>query len=172
MSSHAEAFDFERADQIWNEIKAAYEDRRFEKAIEIADRYLTSLRADSPNTPESVVARILNAKAFALEKLSNYVAAIATLDEVVKHFGTSSDPETRLQAAIALANKGVTLNQQGESERSVAIADEVIERFGDCDIPDLQSSLAMALLCKGTAHGSLGETPSGDGNIRRSAAPF
>ena len=157
-SGHAEALDFEQADQLWNEIEAAYEGGRFKMAIESADRFLSSLRADSLHTPEWVVARFLNAKAFALEKLSDYVAAIATLDEVIAHFGTSGAPETRLQVAIALANKGVTLNQHGETERSIATVNEVIQRFGDSNIPDLQPSLAMALLCKGTAQGSLGET--------------
>ena len=156
-SDQVGAFDYKQAELIWSEINAAYEGRRFEKAVDIADQFLGSRSAGSPQTPGMIVARILTAKGFALEKLGESEAAIATWDEVVERFGAIRAPEIQFQVAMSLASKGFALDQLGETKRAIATFNEVIERVGDSNIADLQRPLAMALLCKGTAQGRLGE---------------
>ena len=157
VSDQTVAFDYDRAERFWSELKAAFEGRRFEKAIEIADRFSASRRTGLPQAPDSAVARILHAKGLALEKLGESETAIAAWDEVVERFGAGSAPEIQFPVAMSLANKGYALDQLEETEQAIATFDEVVERFGDSDIPDLQLPLAMALLCKGTAQGRLGE---------------
>ena len=151
------AFDYKQTELIWSEIKAAYEGRRFEKAVDIAHQFLGPWSAGSSQTPGTIVARILTAKGFALEKLGESEAAIATWDEVVERFGAIRAPEIQFQVAMSLASKGFALDQLGETKRAIATFNEVIERVGDSNIADLQRPLAMALLCKGTAQGRLGE---------------
>ena len=157
VSDQTAAFDYDRAERFWSELKAAYEGRRFEKAIEIADQFSASQRTGLPQAPDSAVARILHAKGLALEKLGESETAIAAWDEVVERFGAGSAPEIQFPVAMSLANKGYALDQLEETEQAIATFDEVVVRFGDSDIPDLQLPLAMALLCKGTAQGRLGE---------------
>ena len=157
VSDQATTFDYEQADQLWSLIKTADEEQRFEKAVEIADRLIAHQRANLPHAPESVFARILNAKSFSLEKLGESEAAIATWDEVVERFGAIRAPEIQFQVAMSLASKGFALDQLGETKRAIATFNEVIERVGDSNIADLQRPLTMALLCKGIAQGRLGE---------------
>ena len=50
-SDQVGAFDYKQAEMIWSEIKAAYEGRRFEKAVDIAHQFLGPWSAGSSQTP-------------------------------------------------------------------------------------------------------------------------
>ena len=77
---------------------------------------------------------------------------IVQYDEVITRFGAASEPELREHVALAMINKGVTLDQLGRNEDAVAQYDEVIARFGSASETGLKEQVARALQNKVRLH--------------------
>jgi tetratricopeptide (TPR) repeat protein len=81
--------------------------------------------------------------------------AISVLDEVVRQFGTSSEPVLHEPMATALVNKGFILGSLGRSEEAITAYDDLVSRFGTFPEPALREDVATALFNKGCRLGAL-----------------
>ncbi len=77
------------------------------------------------------------------------------LDELLRRFGESDDPDLRLPVAEALFKKGLALGWLDQPQAAVGTFDELVRRFGQSDDPDLRLPVAKALVNKGVALGQL-----------------
>ena len=160
VSDETMARDYERANRILDQIAVAIDKGEFERIVKFADQFFASLGDRVPTAPELVLARILNVKGYAHEKLGDFNAAFAAWAEVVERFGATNEPELQAEVAMSLANRGVVLDQLGKTESAIATFNEVVERFGTSDPPKIQLLLSTALVGKGEMHGRLGQVQS------------
>ena len=149
----------ERANRIHGRVAIAVENGEFEQVVRSVRQFFASSKARSPTAPASVLARMLNAKGYAHEKLGDFDAAFSAWEDVVERFGAINEPDLQSQVAFALANKGVALAQLGKIEPALAVFDEIVDRFGTNDALEVQMPLSMALVGKGEMHGRLGQFP-------------
>ena len=91
----------------------------------------------------------------AAERERLFQEAAATCDMLVRYFGDTEELTLREQVAIALANKGLILNQMEKPEEAIAAYEDLIIRFGDTEELALRKPVAMAFLSKGYSLGQL-----------------
>ena len=156
-SNLAMSIDNESIRRVIKEITTALKEGAFEKVIENVDQAFTAWSANWSRVPEPLIALAFLDKALAHEQLGNYVAAVASYDEVLARFGDSKAPALQERVAWTLCAKGDVQVQLGEFTSAVACYDEVIARFGDSDAPALQVPAAGALSGKGNMQVQLGE---------------
>ena len=70
--------------------------------------------------------------------------ALALWERIASDYSDHTDPASRVEVAIALVNKGVTLGQQGDAAAAIACYDAVFERFQDAPEPALQEIVSAA----------------------------
>jgi hypothetical protein len=87
-------------------------------------------------------------KAVTLGSLKRNKEAIAAINEVVKSFGSATDPALRQSVAVALVNKGIILGSAKSHDEENAVYDEVVRRFGDARETAVKEQVATALLYK------------------------
>ena len=156
-SNPATAIDNESVKRLLKEITTAFNKGAFEKVIEIMDQTFTVRSANWSRVPEPSIALAFSYKATAYEKLGEFVAAIATYDELIERFGDSDEPKTLVPVAWALSKRGDLQRQLDEFVEAIATYDELIERFGDSNEPKIQVPVAWALSKKGDLQGQLDE---------------
>ncbi|MBI5000203.1 MAG: AAA family ATPase [Euryarchaeota archaeon] len=118
-----------------------------EKVYDEAIKYYD--RAINLNLKHEVTAMAMFNKGNRLGALNRNEEAIANYDEVVKRFGTATEPSLLEQVAMAMFNKGVTLGALNRNEEAIANYDEVVKRFGTATEPSLLEKVAKAMINKG-----------------------
>ncbi|MYA33115.1 MAG: ATP-binding protein [Gemmatimonadales bacterium] len=78
-------------------------------------------------------------------------------DEVIRRFGSVSDPEELAAVAMAYRNRGLAKEQLGEFPEAMEAYSEVVRRFADLQMPDARECVAAALVNKGHLHGEMEE---------------
>ena len=156
-SSRAEALGHGGGEQFLDEIRVAVDEGEFESILEIADRYLAGGNGDASRLPDSIVTRMLNAKAVACAHLGQPEAATAAWEQVIERFGASDAPAVRIPVAKAWANRGALHGHLGEYDAVVAVGDEFVRRFAAAAEPEIQTLVARTLASKAAALEQLGE---------------
>lgn len=109
-----------------------------------------------PNADALNVAQVLFNRGVALGQMGQTDAAIATYDEVLRRFGTNTEPALREPVANALFNKGATQGLIDQDEAAIATYKELLRRFGDSSEQTLTEYLAKAMVNKAFREGKLG----------------
>ena len=143
--------------QVGLKIDAAFEEKAFDRVIEIADQAIAAPGSSPVPTVDSFVAGLMCWKAAAHKELGEFRAVIATGNEVVARFGASDDLRLQVGVAAALVGRGDASGKLGEWEPAITAYDEVVTRFGASDDLRLQVGVAEALVRRGDASGKLGE---------------
>ena len=146
--------------QVGLKIDAAFEEKAFDRVIEIADQAIAESGSSQVPAGDSFVASLMCRKAAAHKGLGEFREAIAADNEVVMRFGASDDLHLQWRVAGALVGRGDACGRLGEWESAIAAYDEVVTRFGASDDPHLQGQVAGALVGRGNACGKLGEWES------------
>ena len=105
-SGEGEAADDEAAEQLLDEIRVAADDGAFERIIEISDRCLAGDKGKSSCVRDSVVARMLNARAVACAHLDRPEEAAAAWERLIERFSASDALSVLVPVAKAWANRG------------------------------------------------------------------
>ena len=84
-------------------------------------------------------------------------ASVEYSDEVIRRFGSASDPEVLAAVAMAFRNRGLAKEQLGEFPEAMEAYSEVVRRFADLPMPDVRECVAAALVNKGHLHGEMEE---------------
>lgn len=137
-------------------IHAAFQEKAFQRVIEIAGQALASLTASSPELSnmrlpellESYVAWLWLVKVQAYLGLEDFKAAIAACDGITERFGNSFEPGTQDMVAAASLYKGDALGQLGDFEAAIPAYEEGIKLFGDINRPEIQRFVVIALINK------------------------
>ena len=157
--NQSEAVDKRRAEHFTETITKAFDERDFERVIEIVDKASTFPSTEWSGVPESLIAWGGTRKAFALDELGDTKAAIATYDEVIERFDASESQQCQLQVVISVVCKRVVQEEITESQADMMIYDEMIERLGANSVPkDLQVKVAQALFNEAATRNQLGDT--------------
>ena len=143
-------------EQLSQDIEMAFSEGAFEKVIKIVDQAVAICSSDSSQVPDSFAAWALHKKADAHQCLSNFKAAIAVYDEVIKCVGASGEPHVQWRVATALVSKGDALGKLGDLEAAISTYDDAVECAGANGEPHVQWRAATALVSKGDALGKLG----------------
>ncbi len=120
---------------------------RFDSALLSFDKALRSVQTE--NISPDNHAKLINARAVALDQLGRSGEAIAIYDEIDRCYGGDASPALRERVAKALVNKGITLGQHGRSEEAIAVFDEVDRRYVEDASPTIREWVAKALVNKG-----------------------
>ena len=102
-----------------------------------------------------VVARAFFKRGRALWSHSQYEAALATFDELLRRFGETEAPALLATVAKALVSKGAVLAALNRQEEALAACDEVLYRFADSDAPEFLEQIASALVNRGVVLATL-----------------
>ena len=143
--------------QIGLKIDAAFEEKAFDRVIEIADQALAAPGSSPVPTVDSFVAGLMCWKAAAHQKLGEFRAVIAAGNELVARFGASDDLYLQVAVAAALVGRGDARGELVEWEPAITAYGEVVTRFGASDDLRLQLLVAEALVGRGDARGELSE---------------
>src|SRR5262249_42780598 len=82
--------------------------------------------------------------------------AIAVLDDLLRRFGTATEPALRKEVAVALVFKGTALGLLDRNDEEIAVFDDVVRRFGAASEPEVREQVAEALRWKAMALASPG----------------
>ncbi|MGY8660836.1 tetratricopeptide repeat protein [Bradyrhizobium sp. UFLA05-109] len=74
--------------------------------------------------------------------------AIAVCDDLVRRFGTATEPALRKEVAEALVYKGNALGLLDRNDEEIVAYDDVVRRFGAASEPGLREQVAEALRWK------------------------
>jgi tetratricopeptide (TPR) repeat protein len=110
-----------------------------------------------PVAMASTVAGALNDKAGELSRCGELDEAAEIYGEVVRRFGSVTNPELRVPAMSALLNRGVALAGLGRREEWIAAYKEVVRRYRASPSPELREHVAKAL---GNIQAALGDPDS------------
>ena len=144
-------------EQLSQDIEMAFRDGAFEKVIKIVDQAVGSRSSDSSQVPDSFAVWALHKKADAHQHLSNFKAAIAVYDEVIKRVGVSDEPSVQWRITTTMVSKGDALGKLGDLEAAISAYNDAVERVGASGEPHVQWRVATALVSKGDALGKLGD---------------
>ena len=145
-----------RVIQLFEEIKEALKEKRYDKVIESVDQTLAFWNTISNQASDPFIARFCLMKAFAHGQLGDFQTAIVAYGEMVNRFGVSDTPEIQEYIAVALVGKGVMRAELGDYDGAIATCDDVVERFGTSNTPELQVWIAEALAHKGEIQDVIG----------------
>ena len=142
---------------IEKQIDTAFEEKKFKKAIEIADQALASEDANLSLMPESRIVQLLLKKVVAYEQLTDFKIAIAICNEVVERFDGREAPDIKWKVTESMVRKGDLLGELGNHQAAIAAYDQVVERFGESEMEDLLYWVAAAIVNKGDKLGMVGD---------------
>ena len=135
--------------ELADTIDAALGTGAYLNVIETVDRIVARRSTDCAKSSDSFIARILQSKANAHERLGDFGAVIATSERIIRRFGDKNTPDHQPQVAEAFMNIVRMKNELGDLHGTIGMCDEVLSRYGDSDEPDLQWWVAMSLVYKG-----------------------
>ena len=141
------------------EVDAAFQQREFQRVIEIVDEVADTPDPDSSGVPDSLVAWGLIQKSSAFELLGDVQAAIKTYDEVIKRFDSSKSRQCQVHVVAAVVCKRVLQERVTESQAELMIYDELAERLGGDSVPkDLRVRVAHALFNEAASRNQHGDS--------------
>ena len=143
---------------ILDEIQTEGAQGRFDKVIEIANKFLAPWNSVSDQVPVFSVFLISLAKVTAHWELGEIKAMIPVCNELIERFGDHDAPMLQQGVAKVLTYRGYGYGRLGEARSEIATWDELLERFAGSDDPNLQVAVARTLVSKGYRHGDLGES--------------
>jgi tetratricopeptide (TPR) repeat protein len=129
---------------------AAYTDGK----VDLAAEYFRQAETATDATPMQRALYTFN-RGILYGQLQRSEDELAVYEDVVRRFGTATEPAVREQVAKVLFNKGVTLGQLQRSAEALAAYDEVTARFQDAAEPAVREQVAKALNNKGVTLGQL-----------------
>ena len=106
---------------------------------------------------QELVAQVLNKKAQLLASIGHTEEAIRIFEQISDRLGMSNVPGHRHQAAVALFNKVLQLNNTGQYREGIGACDQLLVLFGTSRDPIMVVLVANALDSKGRALAQLGE---------------
>lgn len=143
--------------QIEEDIIAAFQERDWQKAIEIVNEVFKSRNAASLHMSEAFIARVLYCKAEAQEQLRQFHAVISTCEEVVARFGESALSDLQRWVAVALIVGGRAKKELGDLVGAIEACEEVAARIGTSTVSYHQELVAEALLDMERMRSELGD---------------
>ena len=145
-------------ESLVDRIVAAFHEEKFERVVELANRFLTSRDDRSLSTVDPSIAKAIVLKGQAFHRLTDYRASIAACTEAIHRFADNPAPELREQVATAYMAKGDSEFLNGEVTDALATWHDAIERYGADDAPTLRLATAEASLNTGIALRTTGDT--------------
>ena len=143
--------------QVEEDIIAAFQERDWQKAIDIVNEVFKFRNAVSLNMSEAFIARVLCCKAEAQEQLGHFQAVVATCEEVVVRFGESEKADVLWWVAAAIIDLGRAKEELGDPDGAIAAWGDVVVRYGDTEMSGFEWWVALALIAKGRAKKELGD---------------
>ncbi len=145
-------------ESLVDRIAAAFHEEKFERVVELADRFLAPRDDRALSTVDPSVAKAIVLKGQAFHRLTDYPASIATCTEAIQRFADSPAQELRELAATAYFTKGDSEFLNGDVATALATWRDAIERYGADDAPALRLVTAEASLIMGIALRTTGDT--------------
>ena len=141
------------------EVDAAFQEKDFQRVIEIVDEVADAPNQDSSGVPESLVAWGLIRKSSAFESLGDVRAAIETYDEIIKRFDSSKSRQCQAHVVTSVVCKRVLQESVTESQAELMIHDELVARLGADSVPrDLLVRVAHALFNEAATQNQRGDS--------------
>ena len=141
------------------EVDAAFQEKDFQRVIEIVDEVADAPNQDSSGVPESLVAWGLIRKSSAFESLGDVRAAIETCDEIIKRFDSSKSRQCQAHVVTSVVCKRVLQESVTESQAELMIHDELVARLGADSVPgDLLVRVAHALFNEAATQNQRGDS--------------
>ncbi len=121
------------------------DDGRYAESLPPLDEILRKTAAKSDSSAEAVVVAASLVRCFALSKMGQRDAALASLDELVDHHGGSRDRGVLVVVADALQHKRNVLHAAGFGREGMAVDEELVRRFGAAIEAEFREATAFAL---------------------------
>ena len=128
------------------DIIAAYQERDWQKVIDVVNEVFRSRDAQSWQMSEAFIGSVLYCKAEAQEQLGQFQAVVATCEEVVARIGKSTVSCLLRWVSVALILCGRAKRELGDLKGAIEACEEVVERIGKSAVSDLQWLVGQALI--------------------------
>ena len=125
--------------------------------LDVSDR-VVGLADSRDLTVLAWTAPTLAGRAGAQLSLGEFVAAIATSDDIIRRFDSWEEPPFGATIADALLTRGCSKAHLDDDPGAIRDYDEVVDRFDGSELPELQRGIVSALMSKGFACRRLGDT--------------
>ena len=140
-----------------DDIKAAFEEKAYEKVIELADRYVAAGWDRRPGgLQEHGAVYLAQVRADAYFGLGEYAKTVSIGDEVLDRFRDSRDVSILYRSSLVLYRKVTAHFELGDYAGTVTSAKEVADWFGHRRDAVSQEVVAWTMSCAAQAQESLG----------------
>lgn len=129
-----------------DEIEAAFEEKAYERVIELVDRYVAAgWNVCSGASPERQAAFLAHLRGDAYFGMGEYSKVVSIADEVIERFRDSRDLFILNRSSCVLYRKVLAHFELGDYRETVASAGKLVDWFGNRMNPVFQQIVAWAL---------------------------